>query len=81
MGILVDVVSVQAVNKLLELGVIEDLASNPGGVARVVGKLDRVDRVDLEVSITPKFMGISMAVLPRGGSLCLLALCVMVLEG
>ena len=52
MGILVDVVSVQAVNQLLELGVIEDLAPDPGGVARVVGKLDRVDRVDLEVSIT-----------------------------
>ena len=52
MRVLVDVVGVQAVNQLLELGVIEDLAPDPGGVARVVRKLDRVDRVDLEVSIT-----------------------------
>ena len=52
MRVLVDVVGVQAVNQLLELGVIENLAPDPGGVARMVRKLDRVDRVDLEVSIT-----------------------------
>ena len=54
MGVLVDAIGVQAVNELLELGVIQDLSPDPGGVARVVRKLDRVDCVHLEESITFK---------------------------
>ena len=47
MRIAVDIVGIETINKLLELGVIQNLPPDPGGVAGVVGELDRVDGVHL----------------------------------
>ena len=45
--IMVDVVCVQAVYQLLQLGVIKDLATDSCRIAGVVGELDRVDGINL----------------------------------
>ena len=48
MRITIDIVGIETINKLLELGVIQNLPPDPGGVAGVVGELDRINRVNLE---------------------------------
>ena len=44
---MVDVVCVQAVYQLLQLGVIKDLATDSCRIAGVVGELDGVDGINL----------------------------------
>ena len=51
MRIAVDIVGIETINKLLELGVIQNLPPDPGGVAGVVGELDRVDGVHLGTEV------------------------------
>ena len=51
MRITVDIVGIETINKLLELGVIQNLPPDPGGVAGVVGELDRVDGVHLGTEV------------------------------
>ena len=45
--VMVDVVCIQAVYQLLQLGVIKDLATDSCRIAGVVGELDRVDGINL----------------------------------
>ena len=48
MAVAANVVRLESVHQLLELGVVQHLAPHPGWVARVVAELHRVDRVNLE---------------------------------
>ena len=47
--VMVDVVCVQAVYQLLQLGVVKDLATDSCRIAGVVGELDRVDGINLRI--------------------------------
>ena len=45
--VMVDVVCIQTVYQLLQLGVVKDLATDSCRIAGVVGELDRVDGINL----------------------------------
>ena len=47
MRIVVDIVGIQTINQFLKLGIIQYLTPDTSRVACVVGKLDRVDGINL----------------------------------